>query len=515
MSEHIQDGREPDFQLPPINVDSHYNQISIEQFRNFWQYQNTDGQNTLHEVSIIDPDNQPPDENRYKNENKELGAGSINDVASHIFNKIDSNNNGKISEEELSNAVADKSFRGQEAQTVAALYHTFDDVQSMKREFWLPDTGITRGDLKQLDQLEETRSKSLSNLGQAESWLESGFARIDKDGNGIIENKEIASGITDKSLSPGDKNLLSHLSLNSDSIEKLNNDQLFMENGMSEKDIEKHLLALKQESSVAARASYVIGRTSKSQQPEISKRLYGNGQNPTDSIKPDAIFQGTVGNCYLLSSIASVAEQNPEAIKNMIQENKDGTYTVTFADGKDKPITVEAPTEAELGLYNNGSKYGVWASVIEKAYGLHRVDTRELDLRKRTAVEKTGGGGWPKNAMKSLTGSDIETSNISSLPGNQLNEQLKEAFAKDSNRAVTATIMPNKKVGDTNRTKDNYPVGHAYTIIDYLPLGADNGVVKIRNPWGVEDGTPNGTSILNLEQFKENFSFINVQKEHK
>jgi hypothetical protein len=53
------------------------------------------------------------------------------------------------------------------------------------------------------------------------------------------------------------------------------------------------------------------------------------------------VDQGGIGNCYVMASIAAVARQDPERIKNMVHDNGDGTYTVTFKEGwKDVPITV-------------------------------------------------------------------------------------------------------------------------------------------------------------------------------
>src|SRR4029453_6235089 len=58
-----------------------------------------------------------------------------------------------------------------------------------------------------------------------------------------------------------------------------------------------------------------------------------------------------------------------QSIKDMIHVNDDGTYTVTFPGAPDQPVTVAAPTDAELARYAGGSDCGTWAAVLEKAYG--------------------------------------------------------------------------------------------------------------------------------------------------
>lgn len=73
-----------------------------------------------------------------------------------------------------------------------------------------------------------------------------------------------------------------------------------------------------------------------------------------DSITPDAIDQRTVGDCWFLSSVGAMAStpEGKESIKNMIEDNGDGTYTVTFPDD---PVTVDEPTQAELA---HGAAHG-------------------------------------------------------------------------------------------------------------------------------------------------------------
>ncbi len=60
-----------------------------------------------------------------------------------------------------------------------------------------------------------------------------------------------------------------------------------------------------------------------------SPQLYSAG-----GIKPEAVRQGALGNCYFHSVVAALAQADPQKIEKMIQENADGTYTVQFADGK-------------------------------------------------------------------------------------------------------------------------------------------------------------------------------------
>jgi hypothetical protein len=101
-----------------------------------------------------------------------------------------------------------------------------------------------------------------------------------------------------------------------------------------------------------------------------NRRLYANAQNPLESLKVEAIKQGSVGDCLFLAAMASVITVRPEVILSSIKQNENETFTVTFAGAKEVPVAVPAPTSAELALYARGSAYGIWAPLMEKAYGM-------------------------------------------------------------------------------------------------------------------------------------------------
>lgn len=92
---------------------------------------------------------------------------------------------------------------------------------------------------------------------------------------------------------------------------------------------------------------------------------------------PEDIKQGPLGDCYMLSSLSAIAKLNPNAIKDMMVDNGNGTVTVRFYGrpavdindpNKDVPmepiyVTVDKLNPTETGAYNC-----LWVQTIERAY---------------------------------------------------------------------------------------------------------------------------------------------------
>ncbi|HSN37514.1 MAG TPA: C2 family cysteine protease [Arthrobacter sp.] len=91
------------------------------------------------------------------------------------------------------------------------------------------------------------------------------------------------------------------------------------------------------------------------------------------------IKQGDTGDCYFLAALLTVAARAPDTVQNMIQDNGNGTYTVSFHskyDGVHNPVkaTVNGDLPYSDGeplqnaIENIGGKNVSWAAIIEKAW---------------------------------------------------------------------------------------------------------------------------------------------------
>ena len=93
----------------------------------------------------------------------------------------------------------------------------------------------------------------------------------------------------------------------------------------------------------------------------VATDLYG-----PHGVKPQAVRQGKLGSCYFHAVIAALAESQPEGLQGMIQANRDGTYTVRFADAVKEnayPEDVQYTRESGYDLSE-----GLWVAVLFRAY---------------------------------------------------------------------------------------------------------------------------------------------------
>jgi hypothetical protein len=91
------------------------------------------------------------------------------------------------------------------------------------------------------------------------------------------------------------------------------------------------------------------------------------------------IKQGDAGDCYFLAALMTVAARSPETVLNMVHDNGNGTYTISFHskyDGVPNPVTVTVNGDLpfrrdkpfENGIENIDGKNVSWAAIIEKGW---------------------------------------------------------------------------------------------------------------------------------------------------
>ncbi|MBF2052527.1 MAG: hypothetical protein IGS03_03570 [Candidatus Sericytochromatia bacterium] len=86
------------------------------------------------------------------------------------------------------------------------------------------------------------------------------------------------------------------------------------------------------------------------------------------------IRQGSIGDCYLIAGIYSIAQKNPQAIHEMMKDNGDGTVTVRLYDkNKDTQQLEPIYITVDKSVPNDDAhaKDTLWVQMLEKAYAVH------------------------------------------------------------------------------------------------------------------------------------------------
>lgn len=440
-----------------------------------------------------------------------LSADRFPAVARDVLKQINPDG-APVTKEQLAKAMENPAFKGEQAQALAAMYKGYDQLHNLSgSDSFFSKKGITGEDVDKYPAAVKEQEAKVTDIYSTKFWADNNLKRF-AGPDGVLKKSDIEKALADANVSATDKTHLQKLNKLVDEI-GTNPNWIGGEKGLNKEAIAKHASSILNEGDGAKLVntmSYAMSRTADARSESGGNRdLY-----PPDGIKPDAVKQGMIGNCYFVSALASMAKSNPEAIRNMIKDNKDGTYTVTFPGAKNEPITVKAPTEAEMGLYNNSSQNGLWASVMEKAYGQYR--DNHAWIGSYTPQEAADGGGRPEKVLALLSGKEAKELDLYNEKNDQnaVRQFLSDAFSSNPPKAVTANSRLEwqgwfsggwKTEGDT---ADGFVRRHAFSIVGFTPDDKNGGTVTIRNPWGGKDNSTSGTISIPLNVFMKNFGEI-------
>lgn len=200
----------------------------------------------------------------------------------------------------------------------------------------------------------------------------------------------------------------------------------------------------------------------------------------------DDVKQEGYGDCYFDASIAALAQKHPDQIKNMIHDNGNGTFTVTFPHQKDNgagnlwglfgdsyhdvKVTV-SDKDLPSNATNAGDGNAKWPEVLEAAYA-----------KVNGGYSKIGNGGNPTSAMTTLTGKSADYYSPSDGAG-----KIEQALKDGKMVTVLTPKSDGDQAGAENGTNPHSLVGeHAYTVTGVTKGPDGKTYVELRNPWGAD-----------------------------
>ncbi|KRX08451.1 hypothetical protein PPERSA_12932 [Pseudocohnilembus persalinus] len=223
-------------------------------------------------------------------------------------------------------------------------------------------------------------------------------------------------------------------------------------------------------------------------------------------ISPRDIKQGNLGDCYFLSCLSSMAEKPERILKLFITKiyNKFGVYCVKLChNGKLKAITVDDkfPCHNKYSgpAFSKANGNELWVLLLEKAYAKMYGSYSRIE------------GGYSQEAYFDLTGAPAYSVHTQNFKTGKHNEKIYDelVYALNFNQflvnAATShdiTSQISKQIGLIG--------GHAYSILNVFmvehPKLGQTFLVKLRNPWGKNDGI----FYMKLFDFQSYFSSIQI-----
>lgn len=187
------------------------------------------------------------------------------------------------------------------------------------------------------------------------------------------------------------------------------------------------------------------------------------------------------GDCYFIAAMGSVAKASPTAIRNMLLDNGDGTWTVRYyVNGKADYVTVDGmlPTSGGKLVYANrganclSADNKLWLPLVEKAYAQwNETGNAGADRDGTNTYLNLGDGGWSAPVDAQVLGY-----NALDLPLNALNQQTLIASAVNLACAVT--------IGTTSKPPGNgLYANHVYVMIGY---DSESGIFQLCDPYNEE-----------------------------
>lgn len=188
-----------------------------------------------------------------------------------------------------------------------------------------------------------------------------------------------------------------------------------------------------------------------------------------DGASMSDVRQGALGDCYLMASMAAVADKKPGKINEMITDNGDGTYIVKLTDPETGGV-VNVPVDADLATTKEGKiAYGhstqqgeLWVSLIEKAYAQH--------FKGNDYGKAKGGHEW--HAMSAISGNQNKTYDLGDA-----NQRSKAVGAMRTATQEGMPMVAASKSSDPDLEQLGLYPGHGYTVIS-----ATRSSVRLRNP---------------------------------
>ena len=203
-------------------------------------------------------------------------------------------------------------------------------------------------------------------------------------------------------------------------------------------------------------------------------------------IEPNDIAQGQLGDCWLMCSLASLAEFDPLVRSCFVEDDcvpEEGIYTVRLCKhGEWTTLRMDdyIPCIPEKGpIYSKANGHELWVILLEKAFA--KLNGSYAAIR----------AGWAYEAMMDLTGApyhdiriDDEDTQAAIANGSLWQRLSRYDTMKYLMTLSTGGVDHATEGGDRSNMAEGLVPGHAYSLISCKNTSGGHKLCHIRNPWG-------------------------------
>ncbi|CAJ0586379.1 unnamed protein product, partial [Mesorhabditis spiculigera] len=195
--------------------------------------------------------------------------------------------------------------------------------------------------------------------------------------------------------------------------------------------------------------------------------------------RPSDIEQGSIGDCWLLSAMAILAER-PDILEHIIitkEYNPIGVYQIRVCvDGEWRIITVDdffpCRPENRALAFANGRKNQLWIPLLEKA--LAKALGSYAKLRAGRTIE----------GLSMLTGASCEVIHLEEEDACPDTIWVTLLSSREAGYVMGCSCgAGNRRANDAEYKKKGLLTRHAYSILDVRQEGTTR-LLRLRNPWG-------------------------------
>lgn len=256
---------------------------------------------------------------------------------------------------------------------------------------------------------------------------------------------------------------------------------------------------------------------------ELDSKVFPGG---ISKISEHDIQQGKRNVCYFISGLASIAyHRRGNDILNLIEKNRDNTYTVTFPGvSKNNKFTVGFPTEEDLKtLIYRGENGSAWVAIMVNAY--HKYGESGGRPFKHTFAKKyVSDYGLTWEGIETQTGHVAESYLLDFYNTAKLMDKLHKAL--DQKKAVTIDTFLKGNIAspiDPKKGELKFSKAHILSVID---IDDKKETLTIRDPYGEfeyydekgivhVDKSTDGVMYIPVSNLKKYFLDISIESNDK